>query len=148
MFQKLKLFFELFQKGKQVKDKNFWLQSQSTVLPVLVSLFLLSMELGKAYGFDLQINQETLYTVAGLFYFGVNTVILFITNKRIGLPQKSSREAQQAVPNPSATGDDQEQPIVPSIPVSRFDEDTLARANEWLQRQRLDDKPGGVFYSP
>lgn len=154
MLNRLKLFFQLFQAGKTLKDRTFWGRQQAYVIPVVVSVFVLCINLAQSFGITVPVwlDQNLLTWVAGALYMLVNTCLTIFQHEHLGMPSGTSGEAQQAVPEPSATRSDQEQPIVPPSPVSgpssRFDEDTLARANEWLQRQRLDDKPGGVFYSP
>lgn len=148
MFTKMKLLWELFQSGKQVVDKSFWLKQQSVVVPVIVSLLLLGVQLGKAFGVEVPLDNETCYMLAGLLYFAVNTVILLITNKRLGLRTDASGEAEQALPSPSeAPQASTAQDGLPSVneagnavaeAPSRFEGDTLDRAREWLKANSKD----------
>jgi uncharacterized membrane protein len=155
MFGKMKLLWELFQSGKQVANKEFWLKQQSVVVPALVSLLLVGVELGKAFGVNIPLDSQTCYMLAGLLYFGVNTVILFITNHRLGFKpaavrETSVREAQQALPSPSeASSAAQESPVVPHVSKggdtstgasSTLSDDVLERAREWLKHNSTNGK--------
>ena len=105
---KLRLFLALFQAGEQVVNKDFWLKSQAVVVPIIVSLLLLGVQLGKLFGVIVPLDDETCYMLAGLIYFVVNTVILFVTNKRLGFsnpPEAPSEETPDGEPSPT------EQPV-------------------------------------
>lgn len=147
MFQKLKSLFQLFQAGKELKNKATWARGQAYVIPLVVGVLVSCLQLAQA--FDIQIpaflTQETLYWIAGSIYMLVNSAITIFSHKDLGiptgqLPTGASGEALQTVQESSATGSDQEQPIVPPSPVSgpssRFDEETLRRATEWVERQK------------
>lgn len=140
MLSKLKLFWNLFRQGGQLKDKAFWDKGFAYVVPALVSIFVGALELAKLYNINLALDPDTIYSICGAIYFTVCTVFAFVRSKHVGLPSRNGSEALQTVPSPSATGDDQEQPIVPPNPVSgpssRFDEETIRRATEWLERQK------------
>lgn len=141
MLNKIKLFWNLFRQGSQLKDKAFWDKGFAYVVPALVSVFVGVLELARAYNINLALDPDTIYSICGAIYFAVCTIFAFVRSKHVGLPSGDSGEAQQAVPEPSATGSDQGQPIVPPSPVSgpssRFDEDTLKRATEWVERQKV-----------
>lgn len=142
MFERLKLFFQLFKAGSALKDKQFWTRQQAYVVPVVVSVFVLCINLAQTYGIQIPafLDQDTLTWIAGALYMVVNTCLTIFSHEHLGLPSRNGSEAQQTVPSPSATGDDQGQPIVPPSPVSgpssRFDEETIRRATEWLERQK------------
>ena len=137
MFGKMKLLWELFQNGKQVVDKEFWLKQQSVVVPVIVSLLLLGVQLAKTFGVDIPLDNETCYMLAGLLYFAVNTVLLFVTNKRLGVPTKA-QEASQAADDqdmlPPSNEPEEAAVEAPSEPEGDLEDDTLQRAREWLKR--------------
>lgn len=136
MFGKLKILFELFQTGKQVASKDFWLKQQVVVVPVIVSLLLLGVQLGKTFGVEIPLDNETCYMLAGLLYFAVNTVILFITNKRLGVggTKQASPEAPEASADQEGLPSTNEAEEAPSEPPSRFDDDVLDRATEWVRK--------------
>ncbi len=150
MFTKIRLLLELFSKGKQVRDKSFWLQAQSVVIPILVSILMAGVELAKAFGYNIPLDSETCYMLAGVFYFVVNTAILFATNHRLGfgkhpddMPQGASGEAKQALPKPSEAPSEVTVPMPSQSEANAgIDDDTRKRAEEWLARQT---QPGGVF---
>lgn len=137
MFTKMKLLWELFQNGKQVVDKEFWLKQQAVATPVIVSLLLLGVQLAKTFGVDIPLDNETCYMLAGLLYFAVNTVLLFVTNKRLGVPAKA-QEAPQAADDQDMLppSNEPEEAVVeaPSDLDDDSEDDTLRRAREWLKR--------------
>lgn len=155
MWDKMKLLWELFQSGKQVANKDFWLKQQSVVVPVIVSLLLVGVQLGKSFGVDIPLDNETCYMLAGLLYFAVNTGILFVTNHRLGFTSSAVREApvreaQQALPEPQqASSASQETPSVPHVSQgadsstgtpSALSDDVLERAREWLKHNSTGGK--------
>lgn len=150
MFQKIKVLMELFKYGREVSNKKFWQQQQAIVLPIVVAAIVAILNLLKAYGIQIGIDENTIYWIAGSLYMLVNTGITFATSKHIGigstgspesptgaLPTAGMGEAQPSLPSlPEApTGPSVAvQPVDTTVPASRFDADTVHRASEWLKR--------------
>jgi hypothetical protein len=149
MFAKLKLFFQLFQFGKEVGNKLFWKQAQSTVLPAVVGGIVVVLNLLKSFGIEVGLDETTIYYIAGSLYMLINSCLTFITSKHAGIggmQPGAVGEAQQAMPsNPTPAGGVEASTTVQSehqaTSTSRFDDETIRRAREWAERQGIDGKP-------
>lgn len=130
MFEKIKQLWALFKVGNEVADLKFWQQQQAVVLPVVTSLLVALFQLAKAYGISSGLDENSIGFLALALYGVVNTAITIVTSKHLGLP---APKAMVYHPQPSVA----EPQDAPQEPVSeRFDEDTLARAKEWLSQNK------------
>ncbi len=150
MFEKIKLFFQLFQKGRELSKKEFWKQQQSTVLPLVMGFIVVAINLAKSFGVQIDVDQDVIYWLAGSCYMVINSILTIITSKHAGIgsvPATDSGEAQSSMPSLPSSPEGAGNPTMPSETeakspdFSRFDDDTVRRAREWLERQGVDGKP-------
>jgi len=118
MFEKLKLFYDLFRKGQEVANPDSWKNKQITA-NILAGIILSIVALAKAFGYDLPIDQDMAISIGGGFITIVNVILTITTSKKVGLPAKS--DVSEALPaiqptllNESAKGSLQTDPNAPA----------------------------------
>ena len=88
--EKISAFLELFQKGKGVANPEAW-KTQQNVTASLVAVLSAGLVIAKVFGYDFNIDQETLGAVCGglgAAYGIYNLVLTTITTKKIGTAPK------------------------------------------------------------
>lgn len=133
---KLKALFDVFRKGAAVANPAAWKAGQITTT-VLGGFLMALVYLAKAFGHELPIDADTATAVAGGIVAGVNVILTISTSKHVGLP--GLQPTGESVPGPVPVP--QESPGSPSAapgsaPVSRFDDATRQRAEEFLRARR------------
>jgi hypothetical protein len=115
MFEKMGIFFSLFRKGNEIADVEKWKGKQISANS-LAALFVVMLELAKAYGYDIPISEVDLLKLAGGVIVIVNTVLTCITSKRAGLPAKEPAQPEPARPVPAPVYPAPEQPAAAPVP--------------------------------
>lgn len=95
MFGKLKVFFELFQKGKEVADPAKWKNRQITAT-MLVGLLLALVHVAKEFGYELPIDETSATSIAGGIIAIVNVILTYVTSARVG-----TRPTTEEIPFPT-----------------------------------------------
>lgn len=87
MFGKLKVFFELFQKGKEVADPAKW-KSRQVTATMLVGLLLALVHVAKEFGYVIPIDESTANGIAAGIIAIVNVILTYTTSSRVGIGQE------------------------------------------------------------
>ena len=88
MIAEFKAFFDLFKLGKSVADPAMW-KNRTLATNNLGLLLAACAVIAKGFGYDLQIDNETMQLLAGgivAAVFVFNNVMHVITSKKVGLP--------------------------------------------------------------
>lgn len=144
MLAKLSAIWKLFKAGEAVANPKLWKTHQVSIT-MLGGLIIAAVQLAKTFGYELPIDENTAQVIAGGVLAVVNVIFTITTSKHIGiaptgaLPEGDRGEAQQAMPSaPEASGQAAEP--LPSVSgdasPSRFDQSTVERASEWVERHR------------
>lgn len=116
--EKMLALLNLFRKGSAVDDPAAWKQHQVTA--TMVGVFIMALvQLAKAFGYDIHIDDTTATALAGGAIAAVNVVLTYVTSDKIGvLPAKriadipAEPDSDVTVDTPSVP-DEAEQPVVP-----------------------------------
>ena len=118
MFEKLKLFYDLFRKGQELANAEAW-KNRQVVANILGGFILAIVALMKAFGYDLPIDSDTAMSIAFGIAAIVNVILTITTSKKVGLPAKP--DVSEALPaiqpsllNESAKGSLQRDPNSPA----------------------------------
>lgn len=95
MFEKLKLFYDLFRKGQELGNAEIWKNRQVTA-NILGGFILATVALIKAFGYELPIDENTAMSIAGGAIAIINVVLTLTTSKKVGLPAKP--DVSEALP--------------------------------------------------
>lgn len=88
MIAEFKAFFDLFKMGKAVSDPAMW-KNRTLATNNLGLLLAAAAVIAKGFGYDLQIDKDTMQALAGgivAAVFVFNNVMHIITSKKVGLP--------------------------------------------------------------
>lgn len=118
MFEKLKLFYDLFRKGQELANVEVW-KNRQVVANILGGFILAIVALMKAFGYDLPIDSDTAMSIAFGIAAIVNVILTITTSKKVGLPAKP--DVSEALPaiqpsllDESAKGSLQRDPNAPA----------------------------------
>lgn len=145
MFEKLKALFAVFRVGAQVADPKAW-KNGSITATVLAGFLMALVYLGAAFGITIPITPDAAAAIAGGVIAVVNVVVTLISSKHVGIPglQPAGESSPADVSSPAeVAGGPAEAPRSP--PVSRFDDATRQRAEEFL-RARKPGNPSDVGF--
>lgn len=95
MFNKLKLFFNLFHQGEEVADAAKWKNHQITV-NTLAALLATVVALSKAFGYEIPISDDQLAGIGGGLFALTNVLLTIITSTKVGLPARPESEPAKA----------------------------------------------------
>lgn len=85
MFDKMRAFWSLFQKGKEVTNAEMWKNGQVTG-NMVGGFIIAAVSVAKGLGYDLPINEAAAYAIGGGVVAIANIVLTVITSKKVGLP--------------------------------------------------------------
>ena len=90
MIAKLKTLLDLFRKGNRLTDAALW-QNRAALVGVLTAFLIAVVSALRAFGFDLNLDDDTLeraaYGIAALVPIFM-AVVQAITSRGVGLPEK------------------------------------------------------------
>lgn len=95
MFEKLKLFYDLFRKGQELANAEVW-KGRQVKANILGGFILAIVALIKAFGHELPVDENAAMSIAGGIIAIVNVVLTLTTSKKVGLPAKP--DVQEALP--------------------------------------------------
>lgn len=139
MLEKMSALWSLFRKGEAVADPAKW-KSRQITSTMLAGLLIAVVQLAKACGHEIPIDNDTALALAGGIIAAVNTVLTIITSRHAGLPSGAVREAQPSVQsteqpaeNHPEVATEQELPSVSitNVQQSSIDDDTRQRTIAW-----------------
>lgn len=84
MFEKVTTLFSLFRKGSELADKETW-KDRQVAGTLLAGFFVTALQAGKAFGYDLPVDTETITAVAAGIVAVGNVVLTMITSKHSGV---------------------------------------------------------------
>jgi len=135
MFEKIKAFWSLFQKGKEVTNPEKWKNHQIT--GNIVGGFILAIvAAAKGMGYELPIDESSAYQIGGGIVAIANILLVITTSKKVGLPTSGSSvpAVQQASTEAPA--------IVQTEPKATYTEEQLAAARKAMDESRGRSKGG------
>ena len=112
--KKLPAFLEVLRKGVAVADPALWKNVSSATMAAVAGLIVALVKLAKVYGYDLPIDDEAAYALAGGIIVAVGVYFNYATSTTVGvLPakhpddvqveDKATDSAADAVPGPNST---------------------------------------------
>lgn len=134
--EKLKALWAVFRQGEAVANPKAWKSGQISVT-MLAGLFIAIVQLAKAFGYEVPVDNETATAIAGGVLAATNVVLTVVSSDKVGLPA-----AQQALPSVQQTTESAaSREDVPHEPVSNvehsgIDEDTRRRAEQFVRQQQ------------
>ncbi len=131
MFGKLKVFFELFQRGKEVADPSKWKNRQVTVT-MLVGLLLALVHVAKEFGYDIPVDENTATSIAAGIIAVVNVIFTYITSARVGIGQAEVKEPFPTLSTTSVEPTKQELQVI-----SKDDNKEVIRRNYETEDEQL-----------
>ena len=135
MFEKIKAFWSLFQKGKEVADPEKWKNQQITG-NVFGAFILAVVAAAKGLGYELPIDETSAYQIGGGLVATVNILLVIITSKKAGLSTTgSSVPAVQQAHTEAATN-------VQAESKASYTEEQLASARKAMEQDRGRSKGG------
>ena len=102
-------FFDLFNEGKELANATTW-KNRTVATNAVLALIGTGLALGKAFGFSLELDNDTLQGLAAgtvAVVTAINAVMHTITDKRVGLSADNG-----SGPTPGPTADIGESPAV------------------------------------
>lgn len=134
MFSKMKALWAVFQAGKSVANPKAWKMHQVSIT-MLAGLFIAIVQLAKAFGYEVPVDNETVTAISGGIIAAANVVITIVSSDKIGLPS-----AQPPVPSVQQPTESSAPTNVPHEPIanvehSGIDETTRRRAEQWAKQQ-------------
>ena len=91
LFKSVPKFFELFKQGKEITNPATW-KNRTIATNAVLALFGTGLALAKAFGYSLELDQDTLQNLAAGVVAAVgtvNAVMHCITSAKVGLPANS-----------------------------------------------------------
>ncbi len=88
MIPQLQAFFTLFHQGRELANSATW-KNRTMATNALIAALGAALVVAKEFGYDIQIDQQTLTALAGGIPAAVclfNTVMHVITSAKVGLP--------------------------------------------------------------
>jgi uncharacterized membrane protein len=144
MLEKVSALWSLFRKGEAVADPAKW-KSRQVTSTMLAALLIAAVQLAKAFGYEVPIDNESAMAIAGGIIAVFNTVFTIITSKHAGVGAMSSGTVREAEsPMPSVVEVAAEKPAEVQVEDSpdagrgsantSIDDEVRARAAEWIKR--------------
>lgn len=109
MLTKIKALWSLFRRGEAVADPALW-KSRQVEASALVGVILAAVEVCRAFGLDLPVDEASAAAVAGGVLAVVNIVLTVVTTDKIGLPAKPGTN-----PQPRPADPEHPEPAAPSV---------------------------------
>jgi hypothetical protein len=139
--EKIKAIWSLFKQGESVADPAKWKARQITVT-MLAGLLMAAVQLARAFGHEIPIDNETAMAIAGGAIAVFNTVFTITTSKTVGVPTRAVREAEPPVPSTEQPAEEEPAAVSPSVApdterggvASTIDDDVRQRAIAWARQ--------------